>query len=1142
MKKRITRLKESFLNYIYDHTISLKDRSFAVFAFCIVLSILVAMVNALVRGEDLSVIPGTALGGILYVAYVVYEVTHKHLKRARIVSSVMLCFVMMPLLFFTQGGLHAGAPIVMLVNGYFIIMILEGRMQKILCSLNGIVTLTCFFIAHYNPRLVTEFRGTAGFYNMITQFVLAVFELTVMVAFQTGLILRETREAEEKTAEMERLNKSQSRFFASMSHEIRTPINTVLGLNEIILRQEDASEEIRRDARNIQGAGRMLLALINDILDVSKIEAGKMDIVPVNYNVASLLSEIVNMIWLKAEEKGLQFKVDVDPEVPEMLFGDEVRIKQILINLLNNAVKYTKEGSVTLHVECDLPGTETALLKISVEDTGMGIKQEALPDLFDSFRRVDEEKNRNIEGTGLGLSLVKQLVDLMGGEITVNSVYTQGSIFTVTVKQGIASARRIGDISITNAGSSASGDRFQHSFQAPEARILIVDDNEMNLQVERKLLDGTEMTVDLALSGADALILTLRHRYDVIFMDHLMPEMDGIKCYEQIRGQKGGLNNNTPVIVLTANAGGENIELYNLTGFDGYLVKPVSGRQLEEMILTHLPADKVLMSGDNEMTGAQINTASGYAKKRPVAVVTSSMSDLPESIRRELQIDTLPYCVTTGEGVFFDNIDIDSEELVRYMGDEHRFVTSDPPAPEAMIRFFSEELKKAHHLIYISLSNSSSREYEWVLEAAKTFENVTIVNSEYLSSGTGILVMIAARLALQNQPVDRILAELEEAKERINCSFVIKGTDIMARRGHLSPFVNSILTTLWLRPVLRVKNGKLGVGQFLMGSERKCYENYIRKEFSGKSTPDTSFAFITYVGMNEEDLVWIEEMVKERGRFEHVVFQKASAGIASNCGAGTFGVLYLDKGDRDYHLGALFQKIGDEEEQYEAGLDDLQDVAEDGDAADAGYVPVEADTPGETGPAQKKWYEEIPEIDAAAALKNSGSEESFLSVLKIYHDSYEVKSGEIRKYYEAQDWENYTIKVHALKSGSRLVGALQVGEEAEALEMAGKRSDEEFIKSHHDALMADYRAVRDALEPQFGAGEDLPEIPVDTLEEAYAAMEEFSHAKDFELARMVMDSVKEYRLPEADAARFKEIQEKLSQMDWDAILELVKNR
>ena len=217
-------------------------------------------------------------------------------------------------------------------------------------------------------------------------------------------------------------------------------------------------------------------------------------------------------------------------------------------------------------------------------------------------------------------------------------------------------------------------------------------------------------------------------------------------------------------------------------------------------------------------------------------------------------------------------------------------------------------------------------------------------------------------------------------------------------------------------------------------------------------------------------------------------------------------------------------------------------MAEDGDAADAGYVPVEADTPGETGPAQKKWYEEIPEIDAAAALKNSGSEESFLSVLKIYHDSYEVKSGEIRKYYEAQDWENYTIKVHALKSGSRLVGALQVGEEAEALEMAGKRSDEEFIKSHHDALMADYRAVRDALEPQFGAGEDLPEIPADTLEEAYAAMEEFSHAKDFELARMVMDSVKEYRLPEADAVRFKEIQEKLSQMDWDAILELVKNR
>ena len=1128
--------KKKFLSivseFLFDPAKSLKDRCFVMFVFCMILSFVTTVISGIIMGDSLPVIIGMILFGVAFLGYAYIAVKHDHVNRARVISTIVVAFVIMPILFFARGGVYAGIPIAMLVNGFFIITILDGKLQKVLCSLNGALVFACIIVSYIRPELVTVYSRKMNYVNLSIQFVLAAMQLILMLAFQTSLIRRESESARKRAEELEELNKSQSRFFSSMSHEIRTPINTVLGLNEIILRQEDASEEIRKDASNIQGAGKMLLALINDILDVSKIEAGKMDIVPVNYNVSSLLSEIVNMIWLKAEEKGLQFRVDIDPDVPDGLFGDEVRIKQVLINLLNNAVKYTKEGSVTLHMECEFPTKEEVLLKITVSDTGMGIQKEALPHLFDSFQRVDEEKNRYIEGTGLGLSIVKQLVELMNGEITVSSVYGEGSVFSVELKQGISSEKRIGDLNITGAGGIGKQEKFEHSFHAPNARILIVDDNEMNLQVEEKLLAGTEMTVDLALSGADALIQTLRHRYDAIFMDHLMPEMDGIECFKKIRTQKGGLNPNTPVIVLTANAGGENIELYNNTGFDGYLVKPVSGRQLEDMLLTHLPSEKVVRKESGEMTGASMSTASRYARKKPVVIATSTMIDVPDHVLRELNISVIPYTVITDEGVFYDTIDIDSEELVRYMRDEKKIVSSEPPTEDDLTAFFIEELKKAHQIIYITLLTGSSREYGRAEKAAKSFENVTVFNSECLSSCTGILVMIAGRLAQQNVPADRIVAELEEAKKRIRCSFVIKSTDVMARRERISPFMNNVLNTLWLRPMLRTKDDKLGVGRFLFGNERKCYEEYIQKALPSNVNPDTSFIFVTYAGLEEEDLLWIEEKLCERMKFDHVVFQKASAAITSNCGEGTFGLLYIVKGDRNYNLGGLFADKEEEEFTEEELLEENVEEAEEQDVV----------TTEETVQEEKEleWYEKIPGLDADAAVKNSGSKDAFLSVLKIYYDSYEAKVGEIRGFFDAQDWTNYTIKVHALKSSSRLVGALVLGDKAEALEMAGKQTDTEFIFANHQSLMEEYSAIHDALRSGFETEEELPEIPESMLTDAYASLSEFAQMKEFEMAKMVMDSLGEYRLPPEDEERVKQIKTCLSNMDWDKIIDLTK--
>lgn len=1130
-----------FVEYINDHSINLKDRMFVLFSALVLCALFAAIPCGIIMREPASATVSTLAGAVFFFVYATYSYRKNKIATARIVISVILVFIFFPAMFFTNGGARGGAPVWLLLGCLYVVMVLEGRSQMIMSFFNVLVLIICWIVGYFFPDLVTEYSRGGDYFDNIAALIIVSNIFVVMINFQNELFHRETELADEKTKEVEEMNRAQNRFFSSMSHEIRTPINTVLGLNEIILRQEDASDEIKKDARNIQGAGKLLLALINDILDVSKIEAGKMDIVPVNYDVASLISEIVNMIWLKAEEKGLKFHVEIDPNVPASLFGDEVRIKQILINLLNNAVKYTKEGSVDLHIECEavdasmheetqeaVSADSDVLLKIAVSDTGMGIKPEALPHLFDTFKRVDEEKNRHIEGTGLGLSIVKQLIELMGGEITVNSVYNEGSTFAVTLRQKVSSEKRIGDISITSAGYSG-GEKYEHAFTAHDARILIVDDNEMNLRVEKKLLEGTQIQVDEALSGQDALSMTLRNRYDVIFMDHLMPEMDGIECFEKIRTQKGGLNPDVPVIVLTANAGAENMELYHNAGFNGYLVKPVSGRQLEEMLMQHLPAGKIEGGGTGEMKGSTMNISNRYAKKKPVVIATSTMSDLPVRILNKLQVSVIPYTVITSEGVFYDDVDIDSEELVRYMADKKKMVDSEPPTEEALTEFFASELKRAHQLIYITLTTGSSREYGWAMNAAKAFDNVTVVNSECLSSATGILVMVAARLAQQGLPARKIVEELEETKKRIRCSFVVKSTDIMARRNRISPLMNGLLNSLWLRPVLRMKNDRLGVGKFLFGSEKRCYEKYIRYALPANVYPDKSFVFLTYAGMTEEELVWVEEKITERVKFDNIVFQKASAGISSNCGEGTFGIIYLVKGNHNYGLASIFPKEG-------GPAGEREDAGEEGD--EEVRTPVQESAPEDMQ--EDKWYKAVSGIDHTAAIRNSGSEESFLSVLQIFHDTFDARSEEIQRYYDSRDWENYTVKVHALKSSARLVGALALGDEAEALEKAGGEGSIDFITGNHGKMMERYRAIRDELAPHLGRKEDAPDIPADMLADAYASLAEFAGSMDFELAKMVIDSVREYKLSQDDEKRFDRISAMLSRLDWDGIKETIQ--
>jgi CheY-like chemotaxis protein/nitrogen-specific signal transduction histidine kinase/HPt (histidine-containing phosphotransfer) domain-containing protein len=415
------------------------------------------------------------------------------------------------------------------------------------------------------------------------------FLVYAVVYIMTKIFQWENARAVEQAKQIEELNKAQSRFFSSMSHEIRTPINTIIGLNEMILR-EDISDEVADDARNVRSASKILLSLINDILDMSKIESGKMDIVIQPYDVGAMFSDIVNMIWIRASEKGLKFSIDVDPSLPSSLVSDEVRIKQILINLLNNAVKYTEEGSVTLSIHCNKTGPNKVLVTYSVEDTGIGIRKESIPMLFDAFRREDQKHTRYIEGTGLGLSIVKQLADLLGGDVSVNSIYTKGSTFVFTLEQEIADERALGKYEPARF-KGAKKHEYHQTFEAPSAKVLLVDDNTANLMVATKLLRDTKVQVSAAESGTEALRLTAEEHFNVILMDHMMPDMDGVETLHKMKADRLGLNYETPVIMLTANAIYGVKEEYIKEGFTDYISKPLRGDILEEMIRKYLEKD-----------------------------------------------------------------------------------------------------------------------------------------------------------------------------------------------------------------------------------------------------------------------------------------------------------------------------------------------------------------------------------------------------------------------------------------------------------------------------------------------------------------------------------------------------------------------
>ncbi len=624
-------------------------------------------------------------------------------------------------------------------------------------------------------------------------------------------------------------SEAKSSFLSNMSHEIRTPINAVLGLNEMILR-ECGDQNILNYSESIRTAGSTLLGLINDILDFSKIEAGKMEIIPVEYDLSSILNDLVNMIQTRADAKGLMLVLDFDKDMPNLLNGDEIRIKQVITNILTNAVKYTEKGSVVFGMTYEkLPEEpDSVLLQVSIKDTGIGIKEEDLKKLFSEFERIEEKRNRNVEGTGLGMNITKSLLQMMGSTLKVESIYGLGSKFSFAVKQKVVSWSPIGDYEASYKKSLKQRGRYKASFTAPTAEVLVVDDNQMNLMVFKSLLKRTGVKIDMAGSGDEALSLAYDKKYDVIFLDHMMPEKDGIETLHEMRAQKAGPNLHTTAICLTANAISGAREEYIAAGFDDYLTKPIDSVKLEEMLQNYLPEEKL----------------------------------------------------------------------------------------------------------------------------------------EY--------------------------AEEEDA------------------------------------------------------------------EGSGAGRPDGA---------------------------------GAPGGVVGTGGSGSA-------------------------------------------AAEAAEAEAEPEVPEELAALKGQDW-----IDLGIGLKNSGTVDAYLPLLEIFYGSLEEKAQEIEQFYEAKDLKNYTIKVHALKSSARIIGAAAFGEEAQQLENAGKAEDTAYIEEHHAAFLQELRSFREPLAEMFAQDSSgKPEADAFLMEAVYEELREAAENMSLDGLDDVFKEMEDYAIPEGDMERWKAIRSAYEQYDYQGII------
>ncbi len=891
-------MQEKIKKILYGGTSDFGERLFRlILVVGFVVTVAGILAGFLLENTLLNAAPLCVLLMVILIASVATFKYHK-IGFASIFFALLVICGIFPLMFFFSGGIDGGAAVWLVLGLLYIFMVFRGRRLAFFLWLSVSVDIVTYGVAYRHPRLVMSIgdKGEA-YYDSLFSVLTVGIAVGLVMWFQLKLYERERELTLRQKNEIEQMSKSKDAFFTNMSHELRSPINAIIGLNEMILR-EDISDEVAENALHVKNASKMLLNLINDILDFSQIESDRMMIVPAAYQTSNLFADAVDLLQIRMREKGLEFLVDVDSSLPSVLVGDEVRIKQILVNLLTNAVKYTQKGSVTLEVRGE-PGEDgMERLTMSVSDTGIGIKKEDLESLYDYFKRIDWEKNRKIEGSGLGLAITKQLVSLMGGTLTVDSIYTKGSVFTVTLDQPIQDAQPIGRVDYLSRMKSREGCYYKQSFEAPLAKILVVDDNETNLMVVEKLLRATKVQIDRAKSGEECLDLMRKKIYHVVLLDRMMPGMDGQETLKEIRKYENEARRQTPVIVLTADTTSGMEQRCLDSGFDGYLAKPVEGSLMEAEILKFLPAELIEYQLDPG-AGRDILTAKSALgrKRKKLQISTDCVSDLSDKYLHRYHIKMMYQYIETENGVFRDTVEMDADNLSRYLSREGNRTSTVSASVEEYELFYAEALTEAEDVIHISMAASAGMGCQNALAAARGFDHVHVIDAGHITCGEGLLVLTACRL-LENgcNQVDALCSELNHIKNLIDTSLLLPQGEGRMGGGRLC-------RRLGLYPVVEMRQGDMKVHAFSFGKPEIARRRYIRRKLRRKARIDSRVVFITHAGCTVRQQKEFVEEVLRCMPFENVIVEKASVSCASSTGLGAIGMAFLTKSmGVDYNL------------------------------------------------------------------------------------------------------------------------------------------------------------------------------------------------------------------------------------------------
>ncbi|MBQ8966741.1 MAG: response regulator [Ruminococcus sp.] len=870
----------------------------------------------------------------------------------------------------------------------------------------------------------------------------------------------------------DRANRAKSAFLANMSHEIRTPINAVLGMDEMILR-ESGERQVIGYAEDIRTAGRTLLSLINDILDFSKVEQGKMELVPTQYELGSAINDLVNMVRTRADKKGLRFEVEVDSRMPHLLFGDEIRLKQCALNLLTNAVKYTEKGGVKFEVGFEKKSDKAIMLRFTISDTGMGIKEEDMEALFSPFSRIEEGRNRSIEGTGLGMSITQQLLGLMGSKLEVHSTYGEGSVFSFAVEQKVVRWSPIGDYAKRFQNGGRGVHVYHELFHAPNARLLVVDDNAMNLTVFKGLLKKTRIGIDTAASGKEALRLAELNDYDIYFIDHMMPDMDGIETIKRLRAIEGRAD--SKCIALTANAVSGAREMYIEAGFNDYLSKPIDGERLERMIASMLPADKLetakaeggkiqqtsprILFVDDDPTirtvASQIlgrafevtccatgeEAISLTSRLRPDAVLLDiglggmGGFEVLTRLKADPEVRDIPVMFVTGE----DSADVETSGFRNGAAD---FVKK-PFAPEVLMQR-TKRVVELYHLqkgLKSEVDRQQLRSERLSLEMMLALAKTVDAKDHYTNGHSNRVATYAAELA-------RRLGKSEADQQQI---FLMGLMHDIGKIGVSEDILNKN-ARLTDEEFLQIKRHTV-IGSEILSSikempdlavgARSHHERYDGSGYpdglAGKDIPEAARIICVadcYDAMTStRTYSKPKEQEKVRGEFIRC------SGIQFDPEIAACMVQMIDD-DKDY----IMNELGFTEDIWQ-GSSKMQELRGGESELHGGL-------------------ESIRGLNVEQGEKNCGGEEYFRITLEAFADSAEEYISDITRFIAEDDRQNAMIKLHSLKGAARTVGAAELGERACEGELYYKGQREE--KPDIDGLLRDLnklaREIKDKLD------------------------------------------------------------------------------